>query len=958
MTDPQGPARHKLGEMLTNLREAAGISQRRIFEELGVPRTTIRNWLGGTTAPDRAREPDFWALVRMLQQAADHAPYSEGEWADALRAAQEEGKAAQGRQDLPTRPYDPDPRLVRERTDERADMNAFLRDDSPGAPSYLCWIADAPVGKTALLTDYIRRQRGTDLDVLSFFVSEAEGTNTRAKFAAETVRQVGELLGKRQKRDPKGVREWKRLFAEVAERSGARGRKLLLVVDALDDDVAWSGLTANHRPNPGGQESPVTRQRSVRGSIAALLPAPPPPGMRVIVSLRRCMRFPDDLSPSHPLRRSRHQRTLTPLAGVPLLRHPPPDVHALGEPVAGLLAVAGGGLRTADLAELTGLPKERLDRLVAGPAGRALIDDDPISEMYALAQPQLARTVREALGEAGVQLLTAQLLEWSLRWHARGWPEGTPPFPLHHELRLLTGADERAAYVLDMARLRRLASVSGPVTALAQLDAFEEEISAAGEGGPDVLALLVQISAVRALLRGELRDVPAGAPSLLLRLGDVRRALGLARSAPTASEKALHLADVAVELAYAGHSDAETVALEAAEWLTRDRTDQGFPGTYRAPESYARILTAARTLAQLKGPAAARPLVRAVVRDERAGTEALIEAAGMLDVVPADDVVAELQDRADTLSGGDSRAKAAAVDLWGALGRSMPSIGPHAGDRIQEIGDDLGPADGLGAVDVLAAAASALARLPARRRSAAHTLMLRARGRMADAIAALKAAEPLPEDVEGHLRRESAGTFARLAQAVDVAGVGVGRDALDDIRRLMNALPEDRRIGVLGDPLLERAEWVVAAAGERREREENAAAAAADEKRRAERRVKDAQAASLNEARTKYTRAGSSTEAPQDRGLDVRRAGSPTRCDPPQIRGSARTRRRSAVRAPSPRAARRSRGPIGRGQPAAQPGTAGGGAAALLPPRNGAAKARGRPAILDNGPVPSSRHGR
>ncbi len=724
-----------------------------------------------------------------------------------------------------------------------------------------------------LLADYVCRRPPADADILSFFVSAARGTNTRAAFEKEIVDQIDDCLGRPGVPVPGNAREWKALFAEAAEKRACHGRKLLLVVDGLDDDVAWSGLTAGSGAPESGADATTfgraagTGQRPAHGSIAALLPSRPPPDMCVIVSLRRWVRFSDDFPPvRQPLRQYRHLRTLVPVAGVPLMQQPPPDVTALGEPVTGLLAVAGGGLRTTDLAELTGLPAERLDRLAQGPVGRALVTDDPVSRTYALADPRLVRAVREDLGKAGVLRHNHELLAWSRRWRAAGWPDGTPPYPLAHQLRLLAGTAERAAYVLDMPRLARTA---GPDAALAQLEAFEAEISGTTDAtsGDERLAVLVPLCAARSLLRQDTHEVPDGAVSLFVRLGDTERARGLARSAPTAVARAVHLADVAAELAYAGQSptgrtygeqtglDAAAVVREAVEWLARDRADQGFPGTFRAPRSHARLLGAARTLATLNGSDAARPLLRAVLQDPAAGTEALIEAAGMLDSVGDPDAVAVLRARAEMLGAGGMRARAAAVGLWGALARAAPSLGPYAGDCIEAVCEELGDADGLGAVDVLATAASALTALPAKRPRQAAELIRKALDPMRRVIEALKdpdsppdsVSDSLSEEDRAHLRRELAGTLARLAEAV--ADAGAMRTDLDDIGRLVEDLPEGLRTGLLGDPLLERAQWVVEVARDDKARRDSEAVAAADEKRRTERRSKDAERGAREEER-------------------------------------------------------------------------------------------------------------
>ncbi|MEU8624641.1 hypothetical protein [Streptomyces sp. NPDC048669] len=873
MPDAQRGAHDRLGVELAKLWDAAGLTNRAVERALGISSSTFRGWREGRTAPDPADEQKFWTFVHFLRAAADGPVPGDAELAVRLRAAQADGKKGRGKQSPKARRNDPDrhfvrvhgaaletpPADLRGRTSERSDMNAFVRDGSSRAPRYLCWQADAPVGKTALLADYVRHRPPPDVDILTYFVSSAHGDDSRAGFEEEMAGQIGELLDRTMEPGPSTVREWKRRFALAAEESIARNRTLLLVVDGLDDDVAWTGVAAADR-------------RPAHGSIAALLPAPPPPAMRVIVSVRQRVRFPDDLPPHHPLRRKARTHTLLPVAGVPLLRMPPPDAAALSGPVAGLLAVSGGGLRTADLAELTGLPADRIDRLVHGPAGRALVLDDPVLRTYSLAEPGLIEAVRGDLGEDGVARHDRALRAWTQRWSAAGWPHDTPPYPLALRLRTLTDTAERAAYVLDMPRLRRLAHTAGPAVALAQLDTLNEEIPQERPVTADALAALVPLAAARDLLRGETREVPDGAPALLVRLGEAERARGLARSAPTPAACAVHLAEVAVETAYAGREDVDAVVLEAVALLARDRAGQGSPGGYVAPEAYARLLGAARALAGLDRPGAARSLVRAVVHHPAVGVDSLIEAAGMLDVVRDADVAEVLRDRAEMLSAGGTLARTASVELWAVLARAVPSFGPCAGDRIEAVCQEIGPADGLGAVDVLAGAASALARLPARRPNAAAARLREALARTARVVATPEDADgrPLSEDDQAHLRRELAGTLARLARAVVDTGA-TGSD-LDDFGRLLDSLPEYLHIGVLGDSVRERARWFVESARERIGREEREASATAKEMVNARRRSAEAGNAAYNEElKSKHGAGGKQARAALEASLRPRR---------------------------------------------------------------------------------------
>ncbi|MEU9917837.1 hypothetical protein [Streptomyces sp. NPDC051001] len=706
-------------------------------------------------------------------------------------------------------------------------MNRFVHASDAAAPPYLCWQADAPVGKTTLLADYVLRPP-RDTDILNFFISPTHG-NTRAAFEEEMAQQLT-LLRLSEPCDLssiRGPRQWRRLFTAAAEKSLTQGRRLLLVVDGLDDDVAWSGARTGDAPAPPSNQD---SRRSADGSIAALLPLAPPPGMRIIVSLRRCLRFPDDLAPSHPVRLPAHLWALRPLDGLPGVRSIQSAASGAGQAVQRFLAVSGGGLRETDLAELTGFPTGELSSVLQGPQGRAVVIDDPTFETYALVQADLVTAVTAQMGHGAAARRTRELLAWCDRWRAAGWPEQTPPYPLAHQLRVLATAAQRSAYVLDWPRLRRLASTAGTDTALAQLQAFEEEIDTAPDTG-NRLAMLVALACLRTLLHRQAHQVPPEAARLLVRLGNVERARALACSAPTAQMRAVHLADVAVEMARAGHAGAEAVAHEAAGCLPPFNPQH--PQGAHDPTALPQLLDAAKELMSLHAPNAARPLLRAVVRDRGAGIEVLCAAAAMLRTAQDPQAAAALFEHAQMLAEGGLRQRTAAVELWGALARALPQFGTCAGDQIEAVCADLHPSDGLPRVDVLAVAACALAQLPAKRRKPAGTLLRQA---LAQITAALTDPDALSADDLSHLGRDLAGTLARLTQAVDAAGVG--RNALADIDHLLQALPEHLRTGVLGDVISERAQFLARAAEERRASEDDAAAADARQRKNAQRRAK------------------------------------------------------------------------------------------------------------------------
>ena len=112
-------------------------------------------------------------------------------------------------------------------------------------------------------------------------------------------------------------------------------------------------------------------------SIAALLPARPPAGLRVIVAGRPDPPIPADVPDDHPLRDPAIVRVLdgsrwAAVVKADMQRELKRLLH--GNPaeqdLLGLVAAAGGGLSAGDLAELTGLPRYEIEENLNAVAGR------------------------------------------------------------------------------------------------------------------------------------------------------------------------------------------------------------------------------------------------------------------------------------------------------------------------------------------------------------------------------------------------------------------------------------------------------------------------------------------------------------------------------------------------------------------------------------------------------------
>ena len=145
------------------------------------------------------------------------------------------------------------------------------------------------------------------VQVVSFFVTARyKGQDDRDAFTDAVMEQLADLLGEP---IPAYLTETTANFTCCAcsprpPRSAAAGRRLVLVVDGLDED---RGVTTG----PDAY------------SIAALLPARPPAGLRVIVAGRPDPPIPADVPDDHPLRDPGIVRVLdaSPLGGCGQGRH-------------------------------------------------------------------------------------------------------------------------------------------------------------------------------------------------------------------------------------------------------------------------------------------------------------------------------------------------------------------------------------------------------------------------------------------------------------------------------------------------------------------------------------------------------------------------------------------------------------------------------------------------------------
>lgn len=184
------------------------------------------------------------------------------------------------------------PAILHDREGELAQLATFCTGARQGP--YLGWQADAGAGKTALLSWFVLNPP-PGVRVVSFFVTTRyAGQGDRGAFIDVVLEQLAELLSRSM---PAHLTEATRdphllgMLAEAAEACRRRGQRLVLVVDGLDEDRRAGTGPGSH-------------------SIAALLPARPVAGMRIIVAGRSGSPVPVDVPDRHPLRDRSVWRTL------------------------------------------------------------------------------------------------------------------------------------------------------------------------------------------------------------------------------------------------------------------------------------------------------------------------------------------------------------------------------------------------------------------------------------------------------------------------------------------------------------------------------------------------------------------------------------------------------------------------------------------------------------------------
>ncbi|MFJ6348340.1 hypothetical protein ACIQKB_02555 [Streptomyces sp. NPDC092046] len=461
-----------------------------------------------------------------------------------------------------------------DRQPELAALAAFCT--GPGDGGYLWWRAPAWAGKSALMA-WFALHPPPGVRVVPFFVTgRFAGHGDRTGFTDVVLEQLADLLDRPL---PAHLSEATRgphltgLLADAAALCRDRGERLVLLVDGLDEDR-------------GAVAGPDVH------SVAALLPVRPPHGLRVVVAGRPDPPLPADVPDAHPLRSAAVVRVLgaSPHAQV-VRRDAERELRRLlhGSPaeqdLLGLVTASGGGLRAADLAELTGLDRWRVDEQLEAATARTFTRRGA-PDGYLLAHEELQAAAVRFL-EPRLDAYRERLRAWADTYRGRGWPAETPDYLLRGYAAMLADAGpatELSACATDRARHARLLARTGAdAAALAEIGAAQDAVLAQE---PVDLRTLGVLAVHHGLLSTRNLALPTALPAVWAVLGDFPRARALAGSVPEAGARAGALTDLVRRAADAGQDES---ALRLAERVRT--TVRGVENAYLRDQALVRLAT-------------------------------------------------------------------------------------------------------------------------------------------------------------------------------------------------------------------------------------------------------------------------------------------------------------------------------------------------------------------------------
>jgi tetratricopeptide (TPR) repeat protein len=414
------------------------------------------------------------------------------------------------------------------RQQELAALAAFCQ-SSADDQRYQWWRAEAWSGKTALLS-WFTLNPPSSVQIVSFFVTARYASqNDRAAFVDNSIEQLSALLNRElaypvTSSTKENYFYW--LLDEAAEACRSTGEHLVLLVDGLDEDRGVSVDAESH-------------------SIAALLPAHLPRGLRVLVAGRPNPPVPADVPEHHPLRDPTIRRNLSPSPNAEALRvEMERELRALlygnsaQQDLLGFITASGGGLTSNDLADLTGLSLWQINDYLHTVTGRTFSLRDskfssggPPRHSFVLGHEGLVALAHDAMGNTRIHNYQTRIRNWAQQYDDLQWPANTPEYLLIGYFSLLKGNSDYSTMVrlaTNPARQDRLLEASGG-DALG-LSEIGSSIDAVSSQAPDDLTSMVRLAIHRDYLSDRNIRIPEELPAIWCGIGDLPRAEALTNS--------------------------------------------------------------------------------------------------------------------------------------------------------------------------------------------------------------------------------------------------------------------------------------------------------------------------------------------------------------------------------------------------------------------------------------------
>jgi tetratricopeptide (TPR) repeat protein len=455
------------------------------------------------------------------------------------------------------------------REKELAEVNRFIA----SSENYLWWRADPWAGKTALAS-WLALNPPHQVNVAAFYITQRLSAQSDSNAYLTTISEQLAYIANRQSYSSDGSigrrGVYRRLLTEAAAASARTGKKLLLIVDGLDEDLGV-------RPGVGFE------------SIASLLPSARDLSsqIKIIITSRHHPGLPDDVPTEHPIRRAT-VRHLSPSslakdikkAAITELR----DALRGGDlqaDIIGFIAGANSGLTLPDLAELTGRPRYQVRDALENTIARSLrtrriLHMATTRDILVLAHQALQEIALHELSDI-MPSYYSRLSEWAERGIEKGWNDASSEFSLFGYSKLLQTQVEKdfKEHAASLRRLVKLVADTSRGDLLARRtggdDHALQEILSAMElilhvsGEPEqYLADLVCLAGRRDLIRGRNVLVPPLLPSLYAQLGDVGRALSMVRSLRSENGN-LPLRRLASVLVHKGQTDQAIDLIQSTE---------------------------------------------------------------------------------------------------------------------------------------------------------------------------------------------------------------------------------------------------------------------------------------------------------------------------------------------------------------------------------------------------------